>query len=287
MLRYFNVAGADPKLRTGQSTAGATHLIKVACETALGKRAKIDVFGTDYPTPDGTCIRDYIHVSDLARAHSAALAYLRRGGASATFNCGYGRGYSVLEVIDAVRRVCGVDFPVEIVGTPRGRSARAGRQCRPHPRDARLAPQFQDLDTIVAHALAWEKRLPGKRQSRPDSRANRAAAGVLTRFWLEKFAVSRQGSPACAQSRAVLNEPVMNRPDICHRPNDERYRPVALIRRLLTEQGLVHWRQLSRRLRHDGGGGRLHRVQRLSDRRRHQRRLCQQESDQPSSSSAA
>jgi len=105
VLRYFNVAGADPKLRTGQSTPNATHLIKIACEAALGKRAKLSVFGTDYPTPDGTCIRDYIHVSDLARAHSAALAHLRRGGESATFNCGYGQGSSVLEVIDAVRRV--------------------------------------------------------------------------------------------------------------------------------------------------------------------------------------
>ena len=139
VLRYFNVAGADPKLRTGQSTPAATHLIKVAVETALGKRPKIDVFGTDYPTPDGTCIRDYIHVSDLARAHSAALAYLRRGGASATFNCGYGHGYSVLEVIDAVRRVSGRDFPVEIAGASGRRSGRARRRRRPHPRDARLA----------------------------------------------------------------------------------------------------------------------------------------------------
>ncbi|HEY0223903.1 MAG TPA: UDP-glucose 4-epimerase GalE [Pseudolabrys sp.] len=163
ILRYFNVAGADPKLRTGQSTAGATHLIKVACETALGKRPKIDVYGTDYPTPDGTCIRDYIHVSDLARAHSAALGYLRRGGASATFNCGYGRGASVLEVIDSVRRVCGRDFPVQISarrpGDPPVLVANAGR--------IRAAldwrPQFQDLDTIVAHAFAWERRLPGKR----------------------------------------------------------------------------------------------------------------------------
>jgi UDP-glucose 4-epimerase len=95
-LRYFNVAGADPKLRTGQATPQATHLIKVTAETVLGRREKLSVFGTDYPTPDGTCIRDYIHVTDLVRAHSAALAYLRRGGGSATFNCGYGHGYSVL-----------------------------------------------------------------------------------------------------------------------------------------------------------------------------------------------
>ena len=101
ILRYFNVAGADPLGRTGQSTKGATHLIKVAVETALGLRPKLDVFGTDYPTSDGTCIRDYIHVSDLVAAHGDALAYLRAGGASTTLNCGYGPGFSVLEVIDA------------------------------------------------------------------------------------------------------------------------------------------------------------------------------------------
>jgi len=163
VLRYFNVAGADPKLRTGQSSPVATHLIKVACEAALGKRAKLSVFGTNYPTPDGTCIRDYIHVSDLARAHSAALAYLRRGGESTTFNCGYGRGSSVLEVIEAVRRVSGHDFQIEIAerraGDPPALVANVDRI------RATLdwRPQFQDLDTIVAHALAWERRLPGKR----------------------------------------------------------------------------------------------------------------------------
>jgi UDP-glucose 4-epimerase len=162
VLRYFNVAGADPKGRTGQATPRATHLIKVACETALGKRLKIDVFGTDYPTPDGTCIRDYIHVSDLVRAHSAALAYLRRDGASATFNCGYGRGASVLEVIDAVRRVSGRDFAVKFSGRRPGDPAElVANVDRIHARlDWR--PQFEDLDTIVAHALTWEKRLPGK-----------------------------------------------------------------------------------------------------------------------------
>jgi UDP-glucose 4-epimerase len=163
ILRYFNVAGADPKLRTGQSTAGATHLIKVACETALGKRAKIDIYGTDYPTPDGTCIRDYIHVSDLARAHSAALGYLRRGGASATFNCGYGRGASVLEVIDSVRRASGRDFPVEISGRRAGDPAAVVANVDRIRATLDWRPQFQDLDTIVAHAFAWERRLPGKR----------------------------------------------------------------------------------------------------------------------------
>jgi len=107
ILRYFNVAGADPQQRAGHSTAGATHLIKVALETALGLRPKMDVFGTDYPTADGTCIRDYIHVSDLARAHFDALRYLRAGGASVICNCGYGHGFSVLQVIDAVRRITG------------------------------------------------------------------------------------------------------------------------------------------------------------------------------------
>jgi UDP-glucose 4-epimerase len=163
ILRYFNVAGADPKLRTGQSTAGATHLIKVTCETALGKRAKIDIYGTDYPTPDGTCIRDYIHVSDLARAHSAALGYLRRGGANTTFNCGYGRGASVLEVIDSVRRASGRDFPVEISGRRAGDPAAVVANVDRILTTLDWRPQFQDLDTIVAHAFAWERRLPGKR----------------------------------------------------------------------------------------------------------------------------
>src|SRR5207302_2527065 len=123
-LRYFNVAGADPKLRTGQSTPTATHLIKVAVQAACGLREKMQVFGTDYPTPDGTCIRDYIHVSDLVRAHSDALAYLRAGGDSATLNCGYGRGFSVLEVIEAVKRVSGVDLKVEFAGRRAGDPAR-------------------------------------------------------------------------------------------------------------------------------------------------------------------
>src|SRR6201981_2089617 len=112
VLRYFNVAGADPLARIGLATVGATHLLKIAVEAATGQRAKIDVFGTDYPTPDGSCIRDFIHVSDLAQAHRAALSYLRGGGASVTLNCGYGRGYSVLETIEAVRRVSGSHFAV-------------------------------------------------------------------------------------------------------------------------------------------------------------------------------
>jgi UDP-glucose 4-epimerase len=164
VLRYFNVAGADPKQRTGQSTPAATHLIKVACETALGKRPKIDVFGTDYPTPDGTCIRDYIHVSDLARAHSAALGYLRRGGTSATFNCGYGRGASVLEVINSVKKVSGRDFPVELRGRRPGDPAALVADVGRIRSTLDWRPQFDDLDTIVAHALAWEELL-GRRKS--------------------------------------------------------------------------------------------------------------------------
>src|SRR5947209_9175453 len=110
VLRYFNVAGADPLARIGLATVGATHLLKIAVEAATGQRSKMDIFGTDYPTPDGSCIRDFIHVSDLAQAHRASL--LRGGGASITLNCGYGRGYSVLETIEAVRRVSGRNFAV-------------------------------------------------------------------------------------------------------------------------------------------------------------------------------
>jgi len=158
-LRYFNVAGGDPQQRTGQSTTGATHLIKVACETALGRRPKINVFGTDYPTPDGTCIRDYIHVSDLVQAHSAALAYLRRGGANATFNCGYGHGASVLEVLAAVKRASGRDFPVEVTGRRAGDPAALVADAGRIRRTLDWQPQYDDLDTIVTHALAWERRL--------------------------------------------------------------------------------------------------------------------------------
>ena len=150
-------------MRTGQATPNATHLIKVACEAALGKREKLDVFGTDYPTADGTCIRDYIHVTDLVRAHSAALAHLRRGGASATLNCGYGHGQSVLQVIDAVRRVSGRDFRVEITGRRPGDPAALVADVGRIRSTLDWQPQFDDLDTIVSHALAWESRLMGRR----------------------------------------------------------------------------------------------------------------------------
>jgi len=159
ILRYFNVAGADPQLRTGQSTEGATHLIKVAVEAAVGVRPKLEVYGTDYPTPDGTCIRDYIHVTDLARAHSAALFYLRRGGESITLNCGYGRGFSVLEVIDTVKAVSGVDFKVALAAPRPGDPARIVAGCERVRAVLGWRPELDDLPTIVGHALAWERKL--------------------------------------------------------------------------------------------------------------------------------
>jgi len=159
ILRYFNVAGADPGLRTGQSNTGATHLIKVAVETALGKRTKMDVFGTDYPTPDGTCIRDYIHVADLVQAHRDALAYLRAGGRPVTLNCGYGRGFSVLDVIDTVKRVSGIDFRVDRAGPRPGDPAQIVAQSDRIREMLGWRPQYDDLAIIVAHALAWERKL--------------------------------------------------------------------------------------------------------------------------------
>jgi UDP-glucose 4-epimerase len=161
-LRYFNVAGADPEGRSGQSTPRATHLIKVACETATGKRNGMQVFGTKYPTRDGTCIRDYIHVSDLVAAHMDALRYLKSGGENTVLNCGYGSGYSVLEVIDMVKRVSGNEFPIALAparaGDPAAIVARADK--------IRAAlgwqPKFDNLETIVRHALAWERKLPAK-----------------------------------------------------------------------------------------------------------------------------
>lgn len=164
ILRYFNVAGADPTLRTGQSTLGATHLIKVAVEAALGMRAKLDVYGTDYNTPDGTCVRDYIHVMDLANAHMAALTHLRGGGDSATFNCGYGHGYSVLEVIEAVKRVSGRDFKVELAPRRLGDPAMIVADSARIRAQLGWAPRFDNLDLIVDHAFAWERRLENLRK---------------------------------------------------------------------------------------------------------------------------
>ena len=163
VLRYFNVAGSDPRHRTGQSSKAATHLIKVAVEAAVGLRPKLQIFGTDYPTPDGTCIRDYIHVSDLARAHSDALRHLRSGGPSLTLNCGYGHGFSVLEVIETVKRVAGVDFKVETAPRRPGDPARIVADSELARATLRWQPRFDDLATIVEHALAWERELVRRR----------------------------------------------------------------------------------------------------------------------------
>lgn len=159
VLRYFNVAGADVKKRSGQSTAAATHLIKVACQTALGQRETMGIFGTDFPTPDGTGVRDYIHVSDLADAHALVLEHLAATGENLTINCGYGRGYSVREVVDTVKKVSGVDF--QAVEQPRRAGDPAAIVAGADRIRAVLGwhPQHDDLDLIVETALDWEKYL--------------------------------------------------------------------------------------------------------------------------------
>jgi UDP-glucose 4-epimerase len=159
VLRYFNVAGADPGKRSGQSSPTATHLIKVACQAALGQREKMDIFGTDYPTPDGTGVRDYIHVTDLIEAHALMLEHLRDGGDSLTLNCAYGQGYSVRQVIETVKEVSGVDFRVD--EAPR----RAGDPASVTATGARVRaalgwqPRHDDLHEMVRTALDWEKYL--------------------------------------------------------------------------------------------------------------------------------
>jgi UDP-glucose 4-epimerase len=158
VLRYFNVAGADPQARIGPAAAGATHLLKIAVEAATGQRARIEVFGTDYPTPDGSCIRDFIHVSDLAQAHRAALSYLRGGGASATLNCGYGRGYSVLDAIAAVRRVSGRNFVVQHAARRPGDIMTMVADTGRIRSTLDWTPRYDNLETIAAHALAWEEK---------------------------------------------------------------------------------------------------------------------------------
>jgi UDP-glucose 4-epimerase len=158
-LRYFNVAGADPQARMGQRVKDATHLIKVCCQAALGNRPSVSVFGTDYATSDGTGVRDYIHVEDLASAHLAALAYLEQGGASTTLNVGYGRGSSVREVVDVVQRVSGVKFPVceapRRPGDPAMLVAKADRIRQV----LEWSPRYADLETIVSDAWRWEQKL--------------------------------------------------------------------------------------------------------------------------------
>ena len=158
-LRYFNVAGSDPRGRTGQSTRGATHLVKVAVETALGKRSRIEVFGTDYPTHDGTCIRDFIHVSDLVAAHRLALGHLRAGGGNLVANCGYGHGYSVLDLIEAVQRANARSIEVHL--GPRREGDMPCVIADPTLLKSTLGwvPRYDDLDTIAQTSLDWEKAL--------------------------------------------------------------------------------------------------------------------------------
>lgn len=159
VLRYFNVAGADAAGRSGQCSRQATHLIKIACEAVVGKRDGVEIYGDDYDTPDGTCLRDYIHVSDLADAHVVALRRLEQSGESGTFNCGYGRGYSVREVLAAVERAAGARLKVAVgprrAGDPPALVANADRIRA----ELGWAPRHDDLDLIVADALAWERRL--------------------------------------------------------------------------------------------------------------------------------
>ena len=158
-LRYFNVAGADPMGRSGQSSARATHLIKVASQAALGLRASLEVFGDDYSTRDGTCVRDYVHVSDLAAAHLLALDHLEAERGNLVANCGYGTGNSVLEVVDAVKRISGVDFPVVRASRRSGDPASLVAASQRAREVLNWKPKYSKLDEIVAHALAWEKHI--------------------------------------------------------------------------------------------------------------------------------
>lgn len=162
-LRYFNVAGAEPELRLGQRTRGATNLIKVACEVALGARPALEVYGTDYPTTDGTGVRDYLHVEDLASAHLRALAYLRSGGATTVCNVGYGRGASVLEVAEALRVVSGLAVPLTLRPRREGDPARMIANAERARTLLGWTPRFDKLETILEHALAWERSLLSQR----------------------------------------------------------------------------------------------------------------------------
>lgn len=158
-LRYFNVAGADPKNRAGQSTKEATHLIKVAVQAALGKRDTLSVFGADYPTQDGTCVRDYIHVSDIANAHIAAFDYLASGGDSIILNCGYGHGFSVNDVIQCIEKITSQPLAVKRQARREGDAASVIANNRQILKTLEWQPQYNDLETIVKTALEWEKRL--------------------------------------------------------------------------------------------------------------------------------
>jgi UDP-glucose 4-epimerase len=163
ILRYFNVAGSDPEGKIGQSTRKATLLIKVAAEVAAGKREKLLIFGTDYPTPDGTGVRDYIHVSDLADAHVQALRYLRAGGTSVTLNCGYGHGYSVRQVVDQVNRVNGLPIAVEEQPRRPGDPPELVAAVEKIRRVLDWTPKYDNLEVIVRTSLEWERKLAVRR----------------------------------------------------------------------------------------------------------------------------
>lgn len=176
-LRYFNVAGADVQGRTGQSTKGATHLIKVVCEAALGARDHIDVYGTDYPTPDGSGVRDFIHVSDLVEAHLSALTYLRAGGAPLVANCGYGQGFSVMEVLQAVMDIEHCDFKVNFCPRRPGDLASVVADARLIGQELGWAPRYNDLNLILKTSLAWERRLAERTGSDLETVYRKLAAG--------------------------------------------------------------------------------------------------------------
>ena len=162
ILRYFNVAGADPKGRTGQSTPRATHLIKRACQAVTGQVPHLTIFGTDYDTPDGTGVRDYIHVSDLVDIHQCVLAYLRKGGDSLLINCGYGRGFSVREVAAMVERVSGQKLKIELAPRRPGDMASVIANTAKLSQILNWKPRYADLETIVSTALVWERRIKGE-----------------------------------------------------------------------------------------------------------------------------
>ncbi len=160
ILRYFNVAGADPLGRAGQSTPNATHLIKVACQAALGKRDFFEIFGTTYPTSDGSCIRDFIHVSDLAEAHLNLLDHMNETCASVTLNCGYGRGYSVKEIVETVKRVSNNDFIVKESNPREGDLVRVLANPEKIRKTLNWQPKYEDISTIISSSLNWEKQQP-------------------------------------------------------------------------------------------------------------------------------
>lgn len=161
-LRYFNVAGADPLVRIGQARKDATHLITVSLRTALGKKSHLDIYGTDYPTPDGTCIRDYIHVDDLSDAHVLALEYLADGGDSSIYNCGYGHGYSVREVVEQVKKVTGIDFQVKYIDRRPGDPPSLIADSSKLKKELGWTPKYDDLEYIIKTAWEWEKKINSK-----------------------------------------------------------------------------------------------------------------------------